>query len=188
MPERCAKRVEVNAAMPRRRRFVPPIAVLLLGGCAVAPPPASEPGPGSAAPSMAIAAAEVDAGARVLVAASARLGAPYRFGAAGPDAFDCSGLVHFAHLGIGLSVPRTAAAQRLAATPVPGDALRAGDLVFFRMGGTLVDHVGIYDGAGHFIHAPGSGRGVERARLDTPWYFGRLAGAGRFWPAAVVAP
>jgi cell wall-associated NlpC family hydrolase len=64
---------------------------------------------------------------------------------------------------------------------VPLDALRAGDLLFFRMSGEAVDHVGIYDGAGQFLHAPGRGRGIERARFDAPWYRSRLVAAGRFW-------
>ncbi len=165
---------------------MPLIVLLSLGGCAVAPSPRPDGGPVAAASAPPAEAVETDGGARVVRAARAQLGAPYRLGAAGPDAFDCSGLVHFTHLGIGVSVPRKAAAQRLAAMPVPPEALRAGDLVFFRMGGAQVDHVGIYDGHGQFIHAPGPGRGVERARLDAPWFFGRFAGAGRLWPSAAL--
>jgi cell wall-associated NlpC family hydrolase len=169
------------------RGFLVSIGAALLGGCATALPTAPVPAVESAVQAPTAAQTVLDPGERVLTAASAHLGAPYRFGATGPDAFDCSGLVYFAHLGIGLRVPRTAAAQRLAATPVSTAELHPGDLVFFRMGGAQVDHVGIYDGDGHFIHAPGAGRGVERARLDAPWYFGRLAGAGRLWsPAAAV--
>jgi cell wall-associated NlpC family hydrolase len=172
--------------VPHRQRVAPLIAIVSLGGCAVSPPPQPNGGPVAAPPAPAAGVAETDAGARVASAALAHLGAPYRAGAAGPDAFDCSGLVHFVHRGIGLSVPRTAAAQRLAATPVPPEELRAGDLVFFRMGGAQIDHVGIYDGDGQFIHAPGPGRGVERARLDAPWFFGRFAAAGRLWPSAAT--
>ncbi len=62
--------------------------------------------------------------------ASAR---PYRYGGTGPDAFDCSGLVNYAHRQLGVTVPRTAAEQFAAATPVPRRDLRPGDLVFFRL-------------------------------------------------------
>jgi cell wall-associated NlpC family hydrolase len=163
------------------RASLAPVALIaaLLAGCAAAPVvdrparPALEavlPAPGSA-----------QLGQRLFDLAALQLGAPYREGGQGPDAFDCSGLVLFAHARLGISVPRTAAAQRDAAQAVSPEALRAGDLLFFRMRGERVDHVGIYDGAGQFLHAPGRGRGIERARLDAPWYQDRFAGAGRFW-------
>lgn len=185
MRARCARPAESSVCSSHGRRLAPLFGAVLLYGCAAAPPSAPPREPDTAALGAPEPAFDADPGSRVLAAATALLGAPYRLGAAGPDAFDCSGLVHFAHLGIGLRVPRTAAAQRLAAAPVPSDALRAGDLLFFRMSGSQIDHVGIYAGDGQFIHAPGAGRGVERARLDAPWYFGRFAGAGRLWQPAV---
>jgi cell wall-associated NlpC family hydrolase len=60
---------------------------------------------------------------------------------------------------------------------VPQDGLQPGDLVFFY---TPDDHVGIYLGGGEFVHAPASGRAVERARLDAPFYILGFAGGGRF--------
>ena len=50
-------------------------------------------------------------GAAALVAAESRIGAPYRYGGAGPDAFDCSGLVAYAYARAGITLPRTAAQQ-----------------------------------------------------------------------------
>ena len=155
-----------------RARMAPLVLLaLLLTGCATAPvidtpPPAAPP---------------VATGQRLFDIAALQLGAPYRPGGAGPEAFDCSGLVSFAHAAVGIRVPRTAAQQREAARAVPLDALRAGDLLFFRMNGAAVDHVGIYGGAGEFLHAPGRGRGIERARFDAPWYRSRFVAAGRFW-------
>jgi cell wall-associated NlpC family hydrolase len=157
------------------------VLALLLTGCASAPvvevpePPAGDAIlPPPAADSLHI-------GQQLFDIAALQLGAPYRFGGEGPDAFDCSGLVLFSHSRLGIRVPRTAAAQRAAARPVPLEALRAGDLLFFRMQGESVDHVGIYGGGGFFLHAPGRGRGIERARFELPWYRERLVGAGRFW-------
>jgi cell wall-associated NlpC family hydrolase len=148
------------------------LAALVLTGCATAPvidtpPPATQP--------------VVTTGQRLFDIAALHLGAPYRMGGAGPESFDCSGLVTYAHAAVGISVPRTAAQQRESARAVPLDALRAGDLLFFRMSGAGVDHVGIYAGAGEFLHAPGRGRGIERARFDAPWYRNRFVAAGRFW-------
>jgi len=117
--------------------------------------------------------AAADAGRTVLQAAESRIGAPYRYGGAGPDAFDCSGL----------PVPRTAAQQFASATPVARKDLRPGDLVFFRLDGRDVSHVGIYAGDDRFVHAPQSGGNVRMASLDDDWYRKRYAGAGRFHAA-----
>jgi cell wall-associated NlpC family hydrolase len=140
---------------------------------AAAPPPAAEPpavvasGPPAASPL----ADTVVARARGL------LGAPYRYGGADPaSGFDCSGLVHYVFAQSGVRLPRTAESQQGAALRVEREALAPGDLVFFRL---PEPHVGIYAGAGEFIHAPGRGRGVEVARLEDPWYVLAFAGAGR---------
>ena len=124
-----------------------------------------------------------DPGRAVLDAAESRLGAPYRYGGAGPDAFDCSGLVTYAYRQLGVAVPRTAAQQFAAATPVPRGDLRPGDLVFFRLDGREVSHVGIYAGDERFVHAPQSGGSVRMARLDDEYFRRRYAGAGRLYPS-----
>jgi cell wall-associated NlpC family hydrolase len=118
----------------------------------------------------------------MLQAAESRIGTPYRYGGAGPDAFDCSGLVAYAHGQVGVSVPRTAAEQFSAATPVPRQELRPGDLVFFRLSGRQVSHVGIYAGGDRFVHAPQRGGHVRVASLDDEVFRRGFAGAGRFLP------
>jgi cell wall-associated NlpC family hydrolase len=119
-------------------------------------------------------------GAAVLAAAESRLGTPYRHGGSGPDAFDCSGLVTYAYRQVGMAVPRTAAAQHAAATPVARGELRPGDLVFFRLDGREVSHVGIYAGGGRFVHAPRRGGHVREERLDQEVFQRAWAGGGRF--------
>ena len=125
--------------------------------------------------------ATADPGRAVLEAAETRIGAPYRYGGSGPDAFDCSGLVAYAHRQIGIAVPRTAAEQFSKATPVERRELRPGDLVFFRLSGRDVGHVGIYAGDDRFVHAPQSGGHVRLASLEDEWYRQRFVGAGRFY-------
>ena len=129
------------------------------------------------------AGAAPDPGRALLEAAETRIGAPYRYGGAGPDAFDCSGLVAYAHQHVGISVPRTAAQQFAVATPVTRRDLRPGDLVFFRLSGREVGHVGIYAGNDRFVHAPQSGGTVRIASLEDEWYRQRFVGAGRFYAA-----
>lgn len=118
--------------------------------------------------------------AAVAALAQSQLGVRYRPGGADPQGFDCSGLVQWAYRQQGVTVPRTTEAQRAWFTPVPREALQAGDVVFFQL---PQPHVGIYVGEGEFVHAPGTGRGVERARLDAPWFILAFAGGGRVSPA-----
>jgi cell wall-associated NlpC family hydrolase len=120
-------------------------------------------------------------GTAALRAAESRIGSPYRYGGAGPDAFDCSGLVAYAYGQVGITVPRTAAQQYALARPVPRDELRPGDLVFFRLSGRTVSHVGIYAGGDQFVHAPQTGGEVRRASLGDEWFRERYAGAGRLY-------
>jgi len=79
-----------------------------------------------------------------------KVGSPYRYGAAGPNAFDCSGLVNWAYKGSGKSLPRSSSALSRIGTPVSKSALQPGDLVFFYK---PVSHVGIYVGNGKVVHA-----------------------------------
>jgi cell wall-associated NlpC family hydrolase len=126
--------------------------------------------------------ASANPGTAALLAAESRIGAPYRFGGAGPDAFDCSGLVAYAFRQVGITVPRTAAEQFSAAHPVSRRDLRPGDVVFFRLSGREVGHVGIYAGHDEFVHAPQSGGKVRMASLDDEWYRTHYLGAGRLYP------
>jgi cell wall-associated NlpC family hydrolase len=148
--------------------------LLLLAACA--PFQRGQPGGPIAQPAA-------DPGRAVLQAAESRIGAPYRYGGAGPDGFDCSGLVAYAHRQVGITVPRTAAEQYSQATPVDRRALQPGDLVFFRLSGREVGHVGIYVGDSRFVHAPQSGGHVRVASLQDEWYRQRFVGAGRFYAA-----
>lgn len=164
------------------------LTLTLLGGCSLlrdapggTPVPATIPPPSAGAPPP----NEVTADPRlerVAELAESLLGAPYRFGGASPQGFDCSGLVLYVHGIAGITVPRTAAGQMLAARPVVRSGLQRGDLLFFASGGprAAIDHVGIYVGAGQFVHAPRSGRPVSSDRLDEPWFAERLVSAGRF--------
>lgn len=82
--------------------------------------------------------------------ALSKIGAPYRWGASGPDAFDCSGLVSWAFRNVGITLPRTSRAMSRVGTPVAMQDLQPGDLVFYYR---PVSHVGIYIGDGKIVHA-----------------------------------
>jgi cell wall-associated NlpC family hydrolase len=113
--------------------------------------------------------------------ALAMRGVRYRYGGATPDGFDCSGLVFYAHRRLGLSVPRTSRDQAEAAEGVKPRKLRRGDLVFFKIASSRVNHVGIYVGKHRFVHAPGAGKPVTINSLDDEFYAESFSSAGRFW-------
>lgn len=92
-----------------------------------------------------------------------KLGSPYVWGATGPDAFDCSGLMQAAYRSAGISLPRTTYAQINAGQRVSRSELLPGDLVFFYSG---ISHVGLYVGRGQMIHAPNPSAPVRVAPLD----------------------
>jgi cell wall-associated NlpC family hydrolase len=158
-----------------------PAAVLatVLAGCATAPPPH---GPEPVAAPVPPAAPAVD-GARltVIFASLQQVGVPYAYGGASPAGFDCSGLVQYVFANAGFPLPRTAAAQHAAASPLPLTDAAPGDLLFFRDRGTT-SHVGIYVGDGRFVHAPRTGRNVALDRVDDDYWRRRFAGAGRVIP------
>lgn len=104
-------------------------------------------------------------GAAVRVALRQR-GDRYRYGAAGPDAFDCSGLVQFAFHRAGGVLPRTSGEQARATKQISRSRARRGDLVFFSED-RAVYHVGIYLGDNRLLHAPGTGERVQTSQLWT---------------------
>ena len=114
-------------------------------------PPALPPAPASAP------APERDVGSIVVNAALTRLGAPYAWAAAGPDAFDCSGLVVWSFRQAGLTLPRSSQALASGGKPVPLDQMRPGDVISLFPDAS---HVGIYVGNGRMVHAQFEGQPV----------------------------
>jgi cell wall-associated NlpC family hydrolase len=95
--------------------------------------------------------------------AYSKLGSPYVWGATGPNAFDCSGLVLASYRSAGVSLPRTTYAQIGAGQRISRSELLPGDLVFFYSG---ITHVGLYIGNGQMIHAPNPSAPVRVAPID----------------------
>ena len=101
-----------------------------------------------------------------LAAARSMLGRPYVYGAAGPSAFDCSGLMVWSWRQAGVALPRTSQAQAYAGQRIPLSQARPGDLVIYY--GDM-HHVGMYAGNGMVIHAPYPGARVRYERVtDMP--------------------
>ena len=103
---------------------------------------------------------------RVVNVAASKAGTPYRYGASGPGAFDCSGFTKWVFSRLGRHLPRTSSAQAGAVRHVGRSQRHKGDLVFFRSGGHVY-HVGIYAGNNRVWHAPRPGQRVHRERIWT---------------------
>ena len=101
-------------------------------------------------------------------------GVPYVWGGSTPAGFDCSGLVRYAYLGAGITLPHSSYADWGLGRHVHRRDLLPGDIVFFGLG-----HVGLYLGGDRFVHAPETGRVVSIDRIDRGWYAGTFSGGVR---------
>lgn len=116
----------------------------------------------AATPAPAAVSAQASKGAAALGRALTQQGKPYVWGAAGPSAYDCSGLVVWAFKQVGVSLPHSSRLQSAVGAPVSRAALQPGDLVFFY---SPVSHVGIYAGNGNVLHASRPGVPVKISPL-----------------------
>ena len=137
----------------------------------------------TSAPSAAVQSTAGPAGT-VVAYAYAQLGKPYRFFTAGPNTFDCSGLVKAAYGQIGTEMIHHAASQASYGTAVDiwsGQSIKAGDLVFMSTRGGGINHVGIAVDATHWIHAPAPGDVVRLGSIPPK---GLLTSVRRIIPSA----
>lgn len=112
---------------------------------------------------------------KVLGAAEAQLGKPYRWGATGPSSYDCSGLVQYAFAAAGVALPRTARDQWLAGSHPAGADAQPGDLLFWAStagDASTIHHVAIYLGGGYMLAAPHTGTVVSVQSVYTDGFFG----------------
>jgi cell wall-associated NlpC family hydrolase len=93
-----------------------------------------------------------------------QVGKPYQWGATGPDAYDCSGLVYAAYAAAGVHIARTTYQWRQDGPVVPLSEIQPGDLLFSAgSDGTPTNpgHVVMYLGGGQIIQAPQTGQDVQ---------------------------
>ena len=108
--------------------------------------------------------------------AAAQQGDPYRYGAVGPNAFDCSGLVKYSFAQVGKSLPRTSQDMRRATPRISNASKIVGDLIFIHSSSGRVTHVGVYAGNNNIWVAPRTGTVVKLQRIYTSSYtVGRVA-------------
>ncbi len=118
-------------------------------------------------------------GSDAAILAKEQLGKPYQWGASGPNKFDCSGLVMYVYDNLGVKLPRVTGEQAYAGVHVDREDLQPGDLVFFKLSGSRIDHVGIYLGHAKFVHAPRKHQPVRTDSLNDSYWGGRFKGGRR---------
>jgi len=131
---------------------------------AAPPPAASSPAASSPAASSSSPPPSSSAAAIAVAAAESRVGDPYVWGAAGPGAFDCSGLIMWAWAQAGVYLPHYSGAQYAVTTHIPMSDLQPGDLVFPADPG---QHVAMYVGNGEVVQAPYTGADVQIVPLTS---------------------
>ena len=102
--------------------------------------------------------------ATAIAFARAQLGKPYQWGATGPDAYDCSGLVYAAYAAAGVHIARTTYQWQQDGPVVPLSRIQPGDLLFSPGSDGTPDnpgHVVMYLGGGQVIQAPTRGQDVQ---------------------------
>jgi cell wall-associated NlpC family hydrolase len=146
----------------------------------LAPSPTQKPAPDPVAPPPSGPPPAPNGGAAKAVgAAMSKLGSPYVWGAAGPNTFDCSGLILWAWAQAGVSLPHYTGSQLAVSRRIAIADLQPGDLVFVWGPGEAGDpgHVGLYIGGGQMVHAPNSGSVVKVNSIY--WWPGSRISAGR---------
>lgn len=111
--------------------------------------------------------------------ALSQIGRPYQWGAAGPYAYDCSGLTMMAWSHAGVALLHYTGDQWVEGVHVPLDALQRGDLLFYATSNAdpgTIHHVGVYIGGGNMVDAPYTGADV---RIDSIYAPGEPIGAVR---------
>jgi cell wall-associated NlpC family hydrolase len=103
--------------------------------------------------------------------AMAQIGKPYVYGAAGPNAFDCSGLTMAAWGSAGVGLPHSSSAQYGSGTHISASQLQPGDLVFYY---SPISHVGMYIGNGMIVNAENPSAGIRVAPLYMMPYVGAV--------------
>jgi hypothetical protein len=158
-------------ALPRRAAVVVAAAGLCVTGF-------------STATSATASAASSTPSATAIHYALAQIGKPYRYGATGPYAYDCSGLTSAAYRAAGITIPRTSRDQYRGLPHVPRGRWRPGDLIFFASNTSrpsTVYHAAIYMGSGWMLDAPHAGTVVQIERIygGTMYYAARPGGMTR---------
>jgi cell wall-associated NlpC family hydrolase len=170
------------------------IAALCLQACATLPQqpisqpypltesPYSKPKPIPGSPAETSSSTSRTMTEEIVMRALSHLGVRYRYGGSNPKSgFDCSGFIRWVFRDASLGVlPRSSYDMaRMNAPSIKPDNLVPGDLLFFKINGKRISHVGLYVGDNRFVHAPSRGGRVRIDELADRYWRQRYVGAKR---------
>jgi cell wall-associated NlpC family hydrolase len=158
------------AAIARARR-------LAAARQAAPPPVASGPSPFAGASGSTSGTVSATTALAALHAAESQIGKPYQWGAAGPNTYDCSGLVLWSYGQVGIHLDHWTGDQWNEGAHISQSELRPGDLVFFAYNTSdpsTIHHVGMYIGNGEMVDAPFTGADVRYDSAFRPDYIGAV--------------
>lgn len=144
---------------------------------AAAPPPVTGTSPYAGATGSLGGTISAATGLAAVHVAEAQIGKPYQWGGAGPNTFDCSGLVMWSYDQVGVHLDHWTGDQWNEGAHVSRAELRPGDLVFFAYDTSdpaTIHHVGMYIGGGEMVEAPYTGADVQISSYDRPDYIGAV--------------
>lgn len=178
--DRDALVAQARAAEARRLALASARAVSVSSSTASAPASSNSNAGGSVTTSSAAAAAPAPAAnnGSLLGIAHSLKGVRYNYGGASTSGFDCSGFTQYVFSRAGRSIPRTTGSQYSATSRVSRSQAQPGDLVFFSLSGSGINHVGIYLGGGSFIGSQTS-TGVAVASINSGYWANKVVGFGR---------
>ena len=164
------------AAIARARAAAAAAAAAAASAAAAKTPPAPLPTPPSGGGDIS-GTVSAATGQRAVQEAESQIGKPYQWGAAGPDSYDCSGLVMWAYAQVGVHLDHYTGYQWNEGAHIPTSALRPGDLVFFATDTSdpnTIHHVGMYIGNGEMVEAPYTGANVRISPAFRPDLIGAV--------------
>lgn len=167
---------QAHASKLQRERLA---ALARARAAAAAGPPASAGGPSPFAGATGSLSGTISAatGLAAVHVAEAQIGKPYVWGGAGPDDFDCSGLVMWSYDQVGVHLDHWTGDQWNEGAHISQADLRPGDLVFFAYNTSdpsTIHHVGMYIGNGEMVEAPYTGADVRISSAERPDYIGAV--------------
>jgi hypothetical protein len=133
---------------------------------------------------------ESEARKRIVETAQSFEGVPYVYGAESPQAFDCSGFVHYVYAHAAeIALPRNSMGQYGSGKSVGIEAAKPGDVLVFDTVGGAPSHVAILVGDGTMIHAASEGprTGVIVSSIKDPYFGPRFLGARSYIISAAPA-
>ena len=118
---------------------------------------------------------------KIVRTAKRYIGVKYKNSGSTPFGFDCSGFVKFVYKKNSINIPRNARDQFTFGKKISLKSAKPGDLVFFKILGKKISHVGIYIGNYKFIHSPSSGKRVSYASIKQTYWKKRFIGTATFF-------